>query len=60
MKLLVREIKEMGNTELIGALCRNMLDETNNGALTRERICKELEKRGVISSASYLNDRLSR
>jgi hypothetical protein len=58
MDILVREIKEMNNTELISALCYNMFDETKKAFLTQERICKELERRNIIESASDLYDSL--
>ena len=60
MYITVKEIKESDNASLISWLCYNMFDETNRGALTQKRICKELEQRGIIESASDMYKKLNK
>ena len=50
----VKEIKQASNDVLIVELCQLMYFETKCALTTQHRIAKELENRGVITSAEYL------
>ena len=56
--MTVKEIKQASNDTLIMEMCRLMYLETKSAITTQTRIAKELETRGVISSAENLMKRI--